>query len=317
MFRAAAVCIALFGGTLHAFASGPATTTTLTFIANGSPVTTLVQGNAITLSATVSSGGTPLTVGQVEFCDSSPYCTDIHQLALAQLTSAGTATFRFVPRAGTQHYKAVFLGTNNYAASNSGAQALTVTPSGYNYVSSSTLVASGSPGNYTLTDTVTGGGDTAAPTGTVSFLDTNNANYVLGTATLVPLVGQFSFVNSANLSPNSGQSGQPVADFNGDGIPDVAIAASAINTPPGITILLGNGDGTFTQSQAIPLPYYFDKVEVADFNGDGIADLVLAEFMQFENPVSTGYFYQIALGNGDGTFTLLPPVLLPTVPQVY
>ena len=152
LLSVAAVYAALCGCTLQAFAGGPATTTALTFIANGRTVTTLVQGNPVTLTAAVIAGGTPLTVGQVEFCDASPYCTDIHLLALAQLTSAGTATFRFIPRAGTQHYKAVFLGTNSYATSNSGVQVLTVTPGPYKYISSSTLVASGSPGSYTLTD---------------------------------------------------------------------------------------------------------------------------------------------------------------------
>jgi len=131
--RAAAICAALFACTPQAFASPPATNTALAITSNGSPVTTLIQGNLVTLTASVTSSGTPLTVGQVEFCDASaPYCTDIHQLALAQLTSAGTATFHFVPPAGNRSYKAVFLGTNNYASSTSSPQNLAVTPSGFN-----------------------------------------------------------------------------------------------------------------------------------------------------------------------------------------
>ena len=307
--RTVAVLIALFACALQAFAGGSPTTTTLTFIANGSPVNTLIQGRLITLTASVTSNGAPLTVGQVEFCDASyPYCTDVHQLALAQLTSAGTATFRFIPSTGSHRYKAIFLGTNNYASSTSSVQTLTVTPSGYNDLSSTTLAFSGSPGDYTLTATVTGGSDPAAPSGTVSFLDTDNANYVLGTATLVPTVSQLTFVNSSNPSLGEIVGSFEVGDFNGDGIPDLAVPSFGSGTSGTVIILLGNGDGTFTQGQTFATPHAIQVTKVADFNGDGIADLVMLEALQ-TGQTDTAWL-QTALGNGDGTFTLLPPTLL-------
>lgn len=73
-------------------------------------------------------GTTLVAPGQVKFCDAAAkYCTDIHLLATAQLTSAGTATYKFRPGGGSHSYKAVFLGTKSYASSNSSASALAVT----------------------------------------------------------------------------------------------------------------------------------------------------------------------------------------------
>jgi hypothetical protein len=68
--------------------------------------------------------------------------------------------------------------------------------------------------------------------------------------------------------PNAGV----VADFNGDGIPDLAVANSSGDT---LTILLGNGDGTFTAVASSPQtgndPYY---VVAGDFNGDCRSDIL-------------------------------------------
>ncbi len=81
-----------------------------------------------------------------------------------------------------------------------------------------------------------------------------------------------------------------VADFNGDGKPDLAISLPDANQ---VQVLLGNGDGTFTALPAISATGVF-KVATEDFNGDGKPDLVLV------NP-GPGTV-TILLGNGDGTF---------------
>jgi hypothetical protein len=86
-----------------------------------------------------------------------------------------------------------------------------------------------------------------------------------------------------------------VADFNGDGILDVALLRETE-----IQILLGNGDGTFKVSN-IPIPNDFGcdfgaPILVSDFNGDGKADLAYCE-----RDDTNGKLW-VALGNGDGTF---------------
>jgi hypothetical protein len=89
-----------------------------------------------------------------------------------------------------------------------------------------------------------------------------------------------------------------LGDVNGDGIPDIVVGSSSGRSTT-ISVLLGNGDGTFQKAStlvSVPLPSVF--VAMADLDGDGIPDLVLAGGTT--NQVS------ILLSNGDGTFK--PPV---------
>ena len=202
---------------------------------------------------------------------------------------AGTATIKFRPAVGSHSYNAVFLGTNAYAGSTSGAAALTVdgvTPS------TTTIAESGSVGNYTLTATVGVSGAVAA-TGTVSFLDIGNGNAVLGTAPLEAGAAGFSFLNASVLNTGGSPAFVSVADFNGDGIPDLAVTNAGSST---VTVLLGNGDGTFTAAaMSPPTGSEPESIVAGDFNGDGIPDLAVVN--NGSNTVT------ILLGNGDGTFT--------------
>ena len=63
-----------------------------------------------------------------------------------------------------------------------------------------------------------------------------------------------------------------VGDFNGDGKLDLAVTNPYGNT---VSVLLGNGDGTFQTPMDYAtgeLPY---SLAVGDFNGDGKADLAV------------------------------------------
>ena len=104
------------------------TTTSLAVTSSGVVVTSVKAGSLVTLTASVEAGTTAVKQGQVNFCDAmAAYCTDIHILATAQLTSSGTATYKFRPGIGSHSYKAVFVGTNSYAGSISSASPLKVT----------------------------------------------------------------------------------------------------------------------------------------------------------------------------------------------
>jgi hypothetical protein len=92
-----------------------------------------------------------------------------------------------------------------------------------------------------------------------------------------------------------------IADFNGDGKPDLAVSgpagASALYDSPYsiISVLLGNGDGTFQTSTHYGTELATQGMVAFDFNGDGEMDLALTD------SGSPGYV-SVLLGNGNGTF---------------
>ena len=271
-------------GTARAIAGS---TTILNISAGGSSVLSVPPGTVITLTATVTAGGAIARPGMVNFCDvtSGAPCSFLHIVGNAQLTAAGTATFKYRPAIGAHVYEAVFVGTNNFATSTSSATDLLVT--GTNNVT--TITQSGSAGNYGFQATVTGS-KIAVPTGTVSLQDTSNNNAVLGSAPLIAgtTTVQYPQAGSTDFPGNNVVHTQLVADFNGDGIPDLAVVSSGH-----FIVLKGNGDGTFSQLSSVPVDSSTTLELAADLNSDGILDLV----------VEDGDSIGILVGNGDGTFT--------------
>jgi hypothetical protein len=85
--------------------------------------------------------------------------------------------------------------------------------------------------------------------------------------------------------------GVTAGDFNGDGKPDLAVANSYGSN---LSILLGNGNGTFAAQQTVVVGAYPNSVAVGDVNGDGIADVVSTN--------NQANCLSVLLGNGDGTF---------------
>ncbi len=78
-----------------------------------------------------------------------------------------------------------------------------------------------------------------------------------------------SFIARRDFGAGRGPLSVAVGDFNGDGALDLAVANANFNT---VSVLLGNGDGTFQAAQNFGAGSFPVSVVVGDFNGDGIQD---------------------------------------------
>jgi hypothetical protein len=96
-----------------------------------------------------------------------------------------------------------------------------------------------------------------------------------------------------------------VGDFNGDGNPDLALTSQCQDSScqnGGVSVLLGNGDGTFQTGQSYnSAGSQADSVVVTDLNGDGNPDLVVSNLCLSTITCNSG-FVRALIGKGDGTF---------------
>jgi hypothetical protein len=130
----------------------------------------------------------------------------------------------------------------------------------------------------------------------LAVANTNSVSVLLGN-------GDGTF-QPAITSPTTGAGGAMVAaDFDGNGKIDL------VTTSYGMAVIfLGNGDGTFQAPSPLPgsggTDFSFLAVAVGDVNGNGTADLVLTGNMPTGSPddPSAQGFFDVLLGNGDGTF---------------
>jgi hypothetical protein len=91
-------------------------------------------------------------------------------------------------------------------------------------------------------------------------------------------------------SPNS----IVAADFNNDGILDLAVANSGSNFDGNISVLLGVGDGSFHAAHTVKSGKEPRYIQAADLNHDGKMDLVMTDFSSIS--------VDVMLGGGNGKF---------------
>ena len=239
-------------------------------------------GSVITLTATVTSGGVPLTAGQVKFCNANAtYCDNGALLGTVWVTSSGTATLRRALPVGTTNVKAVFQVNNTYATSSSSATAVMVT---------------GIDPDTTPLEFLSGGSNAA----NIYSGDFNNDGYVdlavcddtLGTLQIFLGSSSGTFTKGVSL-PVTACPYWLVADINRDGNLDLVNAYSG-------QVYLGAGNGTFSAGTIMPSTPCAGSdarftAALADVNGDGKPDVV--ETCDLSNDIYT------LIGSGTGTFT--------------
>lgn len=147
--------------------------------------------------------------------------------------------------------------------------------------------------------------------GKMDLAGITKANQLGGRDSVSIYVGQGdgAFAAPVSYPAGPGANSIAIADFNGDGNPDIVIANQGIfgdTTAQNIEFLLGKGDGAFSIGTYIPLiGLYPTTVVAADFNGDGRLDIAVS----LESAPGGQFAVAVLLGNGDGTFQL--PVLYP------
>jgi hypothetical protein len=82
-----------------------------------------------------------------------------------------------------------------------------------------------------------------------------------------------------------------IGDVNGDGLPDLAVVNNGSNS---VSILLGQGNGTFTAGTSLTTGNAPSSIALADLNGDGIPDLAVTN--------ATDNTVTVFLGSGGGSF---------------
>ncbi len=122
-----------------------------------------------------------------------------------------------------------------------------------------------------------------------------------------PASGSF---NRIVIPVGKGPGSIAIADVNHDGKPDIIVANTADET---ISVLLGDGKAHFTPAPGSPFPCGKgpNDIAVADMNGDGNSDLVIA---------NTGTPYlTVLLGDGKGGFKPSPrsPFATTSYPHVH
>jgi hypothetical protein len=267
-----------------------ASSTTTTLVV--SP-TSAATGSIITMTATVKSGGSPLTSGQMKFCvASAAYCDNGALLGTVWVTSSGTATLRRALPLGTTSVEAVFVPNNSYLTSTSAATTVTITGIDPD-TSPQTFLTGGSNASYIYSGDFNNDGyvDLAVYDSTLHtlqiFLGSSAGTFTTGVSLATTVYSSWAKDAAYWM----------VADINRDGNLDL------VNGYTG-QVFLGNGNGTFSAGSTLPSTACqgYDtsayQSAIADVNGDGKPDIVIT-CAEYSN------IYTL-LGSGAGTFSAGP-----------
>jgi hypothetical protein len=165
-------------------------------------------------------------------------------------------------------------------------------------------------GSYLAVADLTGDGipDLAvANPGNPFLMDLGNVSALLGN-------GDGTFQPARTFSAGNYPNSVVVGDFTGDGIPDLAVTNYGASAGTGgISILLGNGDGTFQAATSLFVGQNIVSLAVGDFNSDGFSDLAAVPEFISSGTLQPGVV--IFLAKGDGTFQAPTSYVVGNSPQ--
>jgi hypothetical protein len=120
-----------------------------------------------------------------------------------------------------------------------------------------------------------------------------------GTVTLFLIDGTGRVAPGREIAHLQSVTSIAVADFNKDGITDFAVSDWRTST---VTVYFGSANGSFDHTWSFPLRMRgtAPQIATADFNDDGIPDLVVV-YGEDDDPT-----FDVMLGNGNGTFAIAP-----------
>jgi len=117
---------------------------------------------------------------------------------------------------------------------------------------------------------------------------------------VTPSVPSVSFAAPVNYTVGTLPFANAVGDFNGDHILDIAVVNENTNN---VSVLFGNGDGTFQAAVNYNVGSSPSAITVVDLNKDGVPDIAVANEL--------GLTISVLINKGDGSGTFNPAVSYP------
>ena len=123
--------------------------------------------------------------------------------------------------------------------------------------------------------------------------DIATVNSSANTVSILINNGDGTFRPHMDFATGPGPTGLAAVDWNKDGKMDLVVSNGGADAAHSVSILLGNGDGTFQAHQDIAGAPSPNSIAAGDFNGDGNPDIATSS----NNPVNAVH---VSLGNGKG-----------------
>ncbi len=132
-------------------------------------------------------------------------------------------------------------------------------------------------------------------------LDVITSNYYTNDISVLMGNGDGTFLAARSFPAGVAPQSLVLGDFNGDGILDLAVAdRGADGSGAGVSILMGNGDGTFQSPMFYPTGLDPSSIVAGRFTAGDVLDLAVAN--------QGGDSVSILLGSGAGGFITQPPI---------